>query len=276
MTDISLGLDDLLTKRHAALVSTHAGKGQEQVLTAQRNDIAALPETSPRGRAFTEEIASADEDHDGFGYALWHLTEAILRAPNSTPEMRQAAQHVRDAFIPATTALQASYADEAAAARSRKGKLVDVKADLEALPIPGGGTAYDWAVAFLAAGEKLSELLSNRADAEAVTRKNAQLLRSETIGILNDLRRAIAREKRRNPSLPDDIDAQIFGYLDDLEERVGLLVLRRVVGREREELAHAQVDAPLARTDIADAREELVEVVDLTRTRRVLQCGVHA
>jgi len=53
-----------------------------------------------------------------------------------------------------------------------------------------------------------------------VTRKNAPLLlRSETIGILNDLRRAIAREKRRNPSLPDDIDAQIFGYLDDLEER---------------------------------------------------------
>lgn len=219
VTDISLGLDDLLTKRHAALVSTHAGKGQEQVLTAQRNDIATLPETSPRGRAFTDEIASADEEHDGFGYALWHLTEAILRAPNSKPEMCQAAQRVRDAFIPATTALQASYADEAATARARKGKLVEFKADLEALPIPGGGTAHDWAVAFLAAGEKLSELLSNRADAEAMTRKNAQLLRSETIGILNDLRRAIAREKRRNPALPDDIDAQIFGYLDDLEER---------------------------------------------------------
>ena len=219
LTDIALGLDDLLGKRHAALVSTHAGKGQEQMLIAQRNDVAALPEPTTRSRAFTDEIGAADDDHDGFGYALWHLTEAVLRAPNTKPETRLAAQRVRDAFIPATTALQASYADEAAAARTRKDKLVEFKKDLDALPIPDGGTAYDWAVAFLAAGEKLSELLSNRADAEAVTRKNAQSLRSETIGILNDLRRAIAREKKRNPALPDDIDAQIFGYLDDLEER---------------------------------------------------------
>lgn len=57
------------------------------------------------------------------------------------------------------------------------------------------------------------------ADLNAPTRKNAQILRSETIGILNDLRRAISREARRNAALPKDIDAQIFGYFDVLEEQ---------------------------------------------------------
>lgn len=43
LTDLVLGLNDLFTKRHAALVSTDAGKGQVVVLELQRKEIIAHP-----------------------------------------------------------------------------------------------------------------------------------------------------------------------------------------------------------------------------------------
>jgi hypothetical protein len=217
LADIYLGLEDLFSKRHDALLLTRAGKGQEEVLGVQRDEINALPAAMTGGRAFANELAAADDEHDNLGYALWHLTEAYIRAPGASAETVETAVRVRDAFVPEISALQASYADEAAAAGFRREHLTTLEADLKRLPIDGG-SAYDWAAAFVAAGEKLSKLLSQQADVESQTRKNAQLLRSETIGILNDLRRAIAREKNRNAFLPADIDPLIFGYFDTLEE----------------------------------------------------------
>ena len=217
LADIYLGLEDLFTQRHEALLLTRAGKGQEEVLRVQRDEINALPATMTGGRAFADELAAVDEEHDNLGYALWYLTEAYIRSPYTSLEIVDAAVRVRDAFVPDIGALQASYADEAAAATFRKRDLAQFENDLRSLPI-AGGTAYDWASAFVLAGEKLSSLLGQQADAESQARKNAQLLRSETIGILNDLRRAIAREKKRNSFLPENIDELIFSYFDTLED----------------------------------------------------------
>lgn len=215
LADIYLGLEDLFTKRKDALLSTKAGAGQADLFEAQRQAISELPPTTAGGRAFADELAIVDDEHDGYGYALWFITEAYLRLPGSS--LTAVATRVREAFVPEISELQASYADEAAAAGNRKEKLVELEADLRQLPTDGG-TAYDWAVAFVTSGEKISALLSQRADVEAQTRKEAQILRSETVGMLNDLRRAIGREKKRNDTLPEDIDAQIFGYFDTLEE----------------------------------------------------------
>lgn len=217
VADVYLGLEDLFAKRRDALLLTRAGKSQEEILSVQLDEINALPEAMTSNRAFDEELAAADMKHDGLGYALWHLTEAYIRAPHSSSEIVEIALRVRDAFVPEITALQASYADEAAAAALRKNNLAVFEADLKRLPIDGG-TAYDWAAAFVTAGESLSTLLDQQASAEGYTRKNAQLLRYETIGILNDLRRAIAREQKRNSFLPENIDELIFGYFDTLEE----------------------------------------------------------
>ncbi|MDI1451222.1 hypothetical protein [Polyangium sp. 6x1] len=219
LTDLSVGLADLFTKRHAALTSTKAGVGQEDVLVFQRNAIDALPKALVGGKPMSEELASKDDEHDGFGTGLWHMTEAYFRVQNLPPHIVDAARRIREAFIPTLGALQESYADEAAAANARKEELGKLEADLKLFQIAGGGTLYDWAAVFVAAGQDLSVLLSKRADVNAATRKNAQVLRSETVGILNDLRRAIAREAKRNPALAADIDAQIFGYLDTLEEQ---------------------------------------------------------
>ena len=62
-------------------------------------------------------------------------------------------------------------------------------------------------------------MLSQRADTDTTLRKSAAALRSETVGILNELRRAVAREQERRADLPKDLDAQIFGYFDLLEEQ---------------------------------------------------------
>ncbi|MDI1481122.1 hypothetical protein [Polyangium sp. y55x31] len=219
LTDLSVGLADLSTKRYAALTSTKAGVGQVDVLAYQQKAIDALPKALVGGKPMSEELASKDDEHDGLGLGIWHMTEAYFHVPGIPPHIVDAARRVRAAFIPTLGALQESYADEAAAANAHKEDLAKLEADLKLLPIAGGGTLYDWAASFVAAGQDLSVLLSKRADVNAATRKNAQVLRSETVGILNDLRRAIAREAKRNPALAADIDAQIFGYLDTLEEQ---------------------------------------------------------
>ena len=217
LSDCQIGLADLLTKRHAALVSTKVGKGQEEILTAQRQDIDALPDVLTSKRPLADELGIKDDIHDGFGAAIWHTTEAYFRIPGLAAGLLEAAQRIRAAFIPELGELNASYADEAAAAARRKDDLGKLEADLKLFPIAGGGTLYELTTSFLSAGEDLSTLLSQRADLTATSRAQAQRLRSETVGILNDLRRALEREKKRSPGLPEDIDGQIFGYLDILE-----------------------------------------------------------
>jgi hypothetical protein len=215
LSDLKLGLDDLLTKRHGALVQSNVGKSYEAMLAHRRDAIDALP-PALGGKPLADALSAADTDHDGFGGAIYYLTEAYLRLPAAAPGVLDAVRRVRAALIPELDQLRDSYADEAEAAIRRKAELPDLKADLELIPVAGGGSLHDWAVAFLGAGEKLSALLSQRADVDTNGRKGAQHLRSETVGMLNRLRNAIADETRVG-KLPKDLDAQIFGYLDDLE-----------------------------------------------------------
>jgi hypothetical protein len=219
LADLKLGFDDFYKKRQPALLLTKVGAGHEDILAHQRKEIDELPPALTGGRPLAEDLAETDEEHDSFGLGLWHLTEAYLKAPSVSGPVREAASRVRAAFIPERAALRESYADEAEAAARRKEKLTTLEADLKLIPLAGGGSLHDWATSFLSAGEKLSTLLSQRADADTTLRKRAFALRSETVGILNELRRAVAREQERRADLPKDLDAQIFGYFDLLEEQ---------------------------------------------------------
>jgi hypothetical protein len=123
-------------------------------------------------------------------------------------------------LIPDLSGLRDSYADEAEAAIRRKGELPQIEADLKAIPVAmGGSSLYDWATGFLGAGEKLSVLLSERADVATGGRAGAQKLRSETIALLNRARGAIADECATSSTLPHDLDAQIWAYFDELEKQ---------------------------------------------------------
>jgi len=228
LPDIKLGLDDLVTKRHAALVSSKVGKGYEDILAKRRDRINALPPALTSGKPLAEELANVDSDHDGFGGAIYFITEAYLRLPNLDPKIAAAATRARAALIPKLEGLRDSYADEAAAAIQRKADLAALKADLDLIPVAGGATLYTWAQSFVGAGEKLHTLLSARADADTGGRKDVQKLRSETVGLLNRVRAAIADEAMEG-GLPGDIDNKIFGYFDELESA------RRAALRPKEE-----------------------------------------
>ncbi|MGK3998472.1 hypothetical protein [Sorangium sp. So ce1024] len=59
-------------------------------------------------------------------------------------------------------------------------------------------------------------MLSDRADMKEASRKGAGALRAATLGLLSRLRAGIADEVEHDPKLPPDLDAQVFGYLDEL------------------------------------------------------------
>lgn len=218
LTDLKLGLDDLLTKRVGALRSSSFGTSYEPLLTSKRAAINALPDVYTGGKPLAEALAQTDDDHDGFGSAIWHLTEAYSRLPIQDPSIAAAISRVRAGLIPQLANLKDSYADEAEAATRRKEQLPQLEADLKLIPVKMGGTSlYDWAVGFLGAGQKLATLLSERADMSISGRAGSQKIRSETIALLNRARQAIAEEGAESNVLPKDLDAQIWGYFDELE-----------------------------------------------------------
>ncbi len=218
LVDLRLGLDDLFGKRHPALLASNMGKSYEPMLQEKRTVIYALPAAQEGGIPLAEELATTDDDHDGFGGALWHMTEAYLRLPNKNVVVVERVKRIRAALIPALSEVNESYADEANAAIARKAELPQLETDLKSIPVAmGGASLYDWAKGFLGAGEKLSALLSDRADATPGGRSEASKLRSETIAILNRARRALADECAISKVLPSDLDGQVWGYLDELE-----------------------------------------------------------
>lgn len=179
--------------------------------------MAKLPAVAS-GRAFANELGAADDTHDALGQSIWHFTEAYVRHPNTPANILAAALRVRAAFIPTLEDLGASYAEEAKGAIDKTAALQSLKNDLDLLPVAGGQTLFQWAENFVAAGTKIDSLLEARADTEQNNRKAAATLRAEVIGILNRLRKNLVLEMKDDPSLPRDLEAQVFGYLDLLEK----------------------------------------------------------
>jgi len=124
LTDLRLGLEDLLTVRRGPLFRTQSGKAYEEILEQQRRLINALPAPLTGGRPFAEELALRNADHDAFGVGIWHMTEAYLRIPGIESEIVAAARRIRDAFIPDPERLRDTYADQASAVASRRENMV--------------------------------------------------------------------------------------------------------------------------------------------------------
>jgi hypothetical protein len=213
-----VGLNDLLTKRSAALQSCAAGSASIKLLTSKRDAMAKLPAVAA-GRPLVDDLDAADTRHDNLGRALWNVLEAYSFHPDTPAELLDAAKKIRASFIPTLEDLVASYPAEARAAMERKPELANLKASLSLFPVAAGGAnLYDWAENFVAAGEKIDTLLSARADLEKKSRKDAARFRGEVIGLLNRMRQNLALEVKDDPTLPADLDAKIFGYLDLLEK----------------------------------------------------------
>ncbi|MDI3284480.1 hypothetical protein [Polyangium sp. 15x6] len=204
--------------RHAALVVSGAGKTYESILLAKKQQIDALPGALTGGKPLAESIAEADDEHDGFGAAIWHVTEAYMRCPKVPAHVRAAVERVRAAFIPQLDDLRASYVEEAHAAFEHRKQIEELKADLQLIPIADGLTLLDWAEGYVGAAEQIGALLSQRADVDTGARRDAGRIRTATLAVLGRFRGALGDELAVNAALPRDLDAQVFGLFDQLDQ----------------------------------------------------------
>jgi hypothetical protein len=254
LSDLKLALDDLHSKRSIALTSSATGRSYEPMLLKRRDAVNALPAAFLGGKPLTAELSEKDEIHDGHGGAVWFVTEGYLRNPRTSPEQLEAIKRIRAAFIPTLKDLSASYATEAEAAIKRKPALVTLEADLKLFPIAGGLTLRDWVTDFLDAGQSLSELLSDRADVDDSGRKDAGKLRSETVGLLNRFRGALADEVDDNTALPRNLDQQVFAYFDELEGMRAASLAAAAAAAKAARVAAAAVPVPAPATAAAPAK----------------------
>lgn len=220
LADVKLTIDHLLDKHQDTISQLAVGKTYLARLQQVRGEMEALPPALIQSKPLAQQLAEVDDRHDDHGAALWHLSECYRRLPDASAEARAAATFIQERLITRLGELQSSYADEAAKAKERKPLLKSAEAMLTALPVAGGGSAFSVASAFLAQGELLSELLSQRATQSAeqegeADRSRAGHLRNTGLGLLNRFRGAVSDELEANPTLPRDLDARLFTFLDE-------------------------------------------------------------
>ena len=219
LNDLHLGLRDLVQVRLPTHGDLHAVRSYGPRLAARLAEIVASPGAAAGGEPFAAELSETDAVHDGYGGAIWHLSEALLRAPKVSEALRATLTAVRERFIPELAELKRSHADEAAAAARREPELAAMKAELKAIPTPDGRTLYDWCAGYLRAGKELDGLLQRRADVAPADRSGLGTLRGRCVGMLNRFRAALADELDDDASQAAAVDAALFAYLDALEAK---------------------------------------------------------
>lgn len=215
--DIRLGLTDLLEDRADALRQISSGELYHQLLKDRLAELVTTTAT-PSGRSLAEEMAFVDARHDALGRAVWFYTGAYLENPLISADVRIAAARVRKEFIPFLDELRSSYADEAAKALRRKQSLPLLAADLRKFPTAEDKTLYDWVDAFLDEGENLFKLLQEKNASKGDHKARAA---AKAIQQLERLRGTLQDEVEFNRELPRDLDAQIFGFFDELSSQRG-------------------------------------------------------
>lgn len=214
--DIKLILDDIQSKRMAAVNKSTSGKLAAPELTDLSTQIDALPAALTGNTALAQELAAADDVHDEAGRVIFYATEAVFHDKSASADALTAAQAIRAQLIPELAELADSYPDEVARAHGRRPLLSNktFKAQLALVPLSDGRTLLDPATRMLDAGDLIGTLLSNRADVKKPDRKAASALRPEALGELNDFKKNLTKEVARNPKLPQDLVSQVFAYFD--------------------------------------------------------------
>src|SRR5207248_615027 len=79
LNDLKLGLKELAENKdkQQLLAPTRAGGLYLPLLAQKRQEIDALPASLvDTGRPLAEQLATEDGAHDGYGLAIWHMSEA--------------------------------------------------------------------------------------------------------------------------------------------------------------------------------------------------------
>jgi hypothetical protein len=253
-----LALIDLLGKRVTPLRSFRYGAYLEPELIELRDAIFALPEAI-RGKPQAAALAEADRGHDGFGAAAIRVLQGHLSAPDLSPAARDAAEKILE-FIGTLDDLQATYDAEAKAAIDKRAKLAGMEGLLKLFPVADNKTLADWAESHIAAGETIGVLMSNRADAQ--TRALAGSLRNQGVGMLNTLRAQLVKARKKEPTLPESRDQELFARCDELEAAAEQAAADE---KKAEEQRRAEDKAKKAETQAQKADELTTQAAELAR-----------
>jgi len=222
LSDLSLALPDLLDRKASDFDVTLAAQLYLPRLRMLRAELTALSPHVETAETFVAEISAADARHDGYAGALAGFAAAYLRLPDLPSSDRRALENLRGTVLPELEDARVPYATEANLALERSRTITEAQLQhLERFPLPEGRSLRDVFEAYVAAGRDLDTLLRRRADEaqqSVIDRRTAGQLRARAIGLLTQLREAIAMEFEDDPEQTAAIDRQVFGYIDALHD----------------------------------------------------------
>lgn len=243
LDDLRLGFKDLLEAHAEDLDRSVTGKLYRPLLEKKAAEIESLPESAIGGAPFAAELAEADAAHDALGAAIFHLTQALVLHPGIDETTKDIAQRAQQTFVPALGILQARYADQAAFTLRKRPAFDELRPELERIPMPDGSSLAAWVAAFLDQGDRIGRLLDERAEAGVKEGKSPRppgAVRGSAIGLLGRFRQAIRDEVATNPDLPDDYEARLFAFLDQLDETRAEATKRRKAKQEESSRAESE------------------------------------
>ena len=219
LSELQTGLVELVRgERKNVLQRSQASVIYLPVLDALLDKTEALPAEAlklPR----VELLKGADLRRDNLARAAYFLSQAVLSHPDSSPELEAAAALCVERFVPSLAVTRDTYAENTRKAGLHAGELTTHQAALARVPTPDGKTLADWMAAFVEAGAEVGRIHQGRSDELAVAgnREGAGPLRSEIVGALGELRVVVQREVATNPALSRTLEAEVFGYFDELQ-----------------------------------------------------------
>lgn len=217
LSTIRRGCRNLFTQRLATLEASKAGAYYKAELHGYFKAIDDLP-ARIMSAPFKDGLRTTDDRHDNFGKVMYLVTEACFVCPDVDPAAIAAAKQIREAFIPSLDELQRPYAAESERAVERRPLLSSLESPLKKFRLPwdSSKTLHDIATHFLNEGEKLDQILDQRADVPKGLPGQAATLRAKAMGTLNRLRKDLKKEIAQDSSLPRDLEQKVFGMFDTL------------------------------------------------------------
>lgn len=212
LNDIYMFLVFILRTRRAEVDAIPQGASGALILDPTLAEIEALPTEDFGGTPNADALSEVDARHDGNGLALHYLALAIEASFRTSAKAKEAAALIKTQYVPSRGHLRAAYATEAGRAKAREKRLPADKDLLDAIPVEGG-TAFDWATAYVQDGLEIDRLLTGRADRKG-ERTDASALRTHAISEIASFRDIIAKALRRTSDGGRAIDRRLFNYLD--------------------------------------------------------------
>ena len=220
--DLRLGLEDLFNTRKVIFVTSKICLVYEPLFSSRREQLNALPKNLVVGVPLTEELAEKDKLHDDSLLTMLGTLEATLKSPRASESLKRAAKEIIEVLKLSAADTMVSYPQEAINAKDREERIAKQKENLHLFKLPEGGSLYDIAQDYLGAAKDIDALLSERAKQESLgeaDRREVPQLRVQIIAEIGRCRAALVDELKTNGNLPNNIDSQIFGYFDDLQQQ---------------------------------------------------------